>query len=110
MGCQGKIHSDGQREPYLQRPAGMKASGRFKKLHVAHLIWSPDAKWSRELQREGRAMIKEFTYHARIVASTPPALGEHSKLKNEMARSCVSERLFWYPWFAGKKDSLRGKK
>lgn len=44
MGCQGKIHSDGQREPYLQRLAGMKASGRFKKLHVVHRIWSPGCK------------------------------------------------------------------
>lgn len=32
------------------------------------LSGAQDAKWSQELQREGRAMMKEFTYYARIVA------------------------------------------
>lgn len=103
---------------YLQRPVGMRASGSFKKLQVVQLVWNPGCKGeSRDTNGEKWiAVMKEFAYHARTVAFTPPALGNPSMQKNEMTRSCVTERLFRYLGFAGKKihwetrsASTRGK-
>lgn len=41
VGCQGKISSAAQRKPCLQRPMGMKSSGRFKKTAGGSLWLEP---------------------------------------------------------------------
>lgn len=47
--------------------------------------------------------MNKFACHSRIVVFTPLALGKHSKRKNEMTRSYILARLFYYLCLAGKK-------
>lgn len=79
MGCQGEISSAGQRKPCLQRPTGMKSSGRFKKT-AGGSPWLEPGMQSEVRSYSGREELScRWTYHARMVAFTSSALGRHSK-------------------------------
>lgn len=65
--------------------------------------------WAQECKVESRDTAGEDGRHEGICISCQDcsfhtsSLGETSKQKNEMTRSCISERLFWYLCFGAKR-------